>query len=119
MKLLELENPVEKGGLTCLATKDESLLLRQSVRLLERPEEICYNHLSYCLGSSLQDSLPRLHQAMVEALQEVLIRQEFYPKELKSVTTKLIYESRIADIVPPPKVQVKSPGVDFLGLVFT
>ena len=117
-----------------MATKAESLLLRQSIRLLDRPEETCYHHLGYWLGSSLQDSFPSLvelgpscptlmprfplHQAMVEVLQEGLMRQELDPKELKSVTTKLIYESRIADIVPPPKVQVKSPAVDFLGLVF-
>jgi hypothetical protein len=136
MKLSELQNSVEKGGLglTCVATKAESLLLRQCLRLLDRPEETCYRHLGYWLGSSLQETFPNLldqgqacqavlprfslHQFMLEVLQEGLIREEFDPKELKIVTTKLIYTSRVADVVPPPKVQEKYPGINFLGLVF-
>ena len=67
-----------------------------------------------------QALLPRfpLHLAMLEVLQEGLMRQEYDPEKLTSVTTKLIYTGRIKDVLPPPKVQEKYPGVDFLGLVY-
>ena len=136
LKLAELQNPLESGGLglTCVATKAESLLLRQCLRLLDRPEENCYLHLGYWLGSTLKDVfsrlassgpvcpglLPRfpLHQAMAEVLQEGLMRNEYNPNELQQATTKLIYSGRIADVVPPPKVEQKFPGVDFKVLVY-
>ena len=98
LKLAVLQNPAEKGGLglTCVTTKAVSLLLRQCLRLLDRPEENCYLHLGYWLGSTLGDEfpwlagsgpvcpglLPRfpLHQAMAEVLQEGLMRNEYDPK---------------------------------------
>ena len=55
---------------------------------------------------------------MEEDLIEGYLRQEFNPQDLKSATTKLIYRSRVADVIPPPKVVEKNPGVDFQGLVF-
>ena len=136
LKLSELQNPVEKGGLglTCVATKAESLLLRQCLRLLDRPEENCYLHLGYWLGSTLRDVFPGLaisgpvcqgllprfplHQAMADVLQEGLWRNEYDPKKLEASTTKLIYSGRIADVVPSPKIEQKFPGVDFLDLVY-
>jgi hypothetical protein len=55
LKLAELENPVEGGGLglTCVASKAKCLLLRQSLRVLARPEENCSRLLGYWLGLSL------------------------------------------------------------------
>ena len=136
LKLAELQNPAERGGLglTCVATKAESLLLRQCLRLLDRPEEKCYLHLGYWLGSTLKDVfarlassgpicpglLPRfpLHQAMAEVLQEGLMRNKYDPKEPQKAATKIIYSGRIADVVPPPKVEEKFPGVDFKDLIY-
>ena len=51
-------------------------------------------------------------------LEEGLMRQEYDPKKLQEVTTKSISEGRAAFAIPPPKVQLKSPEIDFPGLVF-
>ena len=133
LKLAELQNPAEKGGLglMCVATKAECLLLRQSLRILQRPASNCYLHLGHWLGFALQDTFPQLvaccpsllprfplHKAMLEALEEGLLREEYDPKDLESASSKKIYQSRAADVIPPPKVEDKYPHVDFRGLVF-
>ena len=136
LKLAELENPVKRGGLglTCVATKAECLLLRQSLRILTKPEEKSSRHIGHWLGRFLQDSFPQLellgpvcqtlvprfplHPAMLVALEEGLARQEFDPKELESTSTKSIYKGRVADVVPPPKVEEKNPRIDFVDLVY-
>ena len=136
LKLSEIENSPENGGLglTCLATKAESLLLRQSLRVLSRPEESCSRHMGFWLGSFLQQAFPHLaqlgpsvpslylqfplHTAILEVLEEGLIREEFNPKKLEEATTKLIYKSRINDVLLPPKVEEKFPTVDFQQLVY-
>ena len=48
LKLTELQNPPSKGGLglTCVSTKAECLLLRQSLRILARPQHTCNQHLA-------------------------------------------------------------------------
>ena len=136
LKLSELENRKQMGGLglTCVATKAECLLLRQSLRILAKPEKKCYHHLGYWLGHFLQESFPNLlekgpvspvllprfpiHQDMLVAIEEGLLRQEFDHKDLRFASTKVIYASRIRDIVPAPKVEVKYPFVDFHNLVY-
>ena len=95
MKLSEIENSIECGGLglTCVATKADSLLLRQSLRILSRPEETCSKHLGHWIGSYLEETFPHLlqlgpstpaltsqyplHSAMLEVLLEGLVRQEY------------------------------------------
>ena len=47
-----------------------------------------------------------------------LIREEYDPKKLEVTTTGTIYKSRAGDIIPPPKVELKYPGVDFVSLVY-
>ena len=136
LKLSELENSPECGGLnlTCIATKAESLLLRQCLRILSRPEETCSQHLGFWLGEKLQEHFPHLvqlgpstpalisqfplHGAMLEALEEGLARQEYTPGELEYATTKVIYKSRAADVLLPPKVEEKFPDVDFKNVVY-
>ena len=133
LKLAELQNPVEKGGLglVCVATKAECLLLRQSLRILERPASECHLHFGHWLGFALiktfpqleicrRELLPRfpLHKAMLEALEEGLIREEYDPMKLDITTTSIIYKGRAADIIPPPKVVLKYPSVDFVNLVY-
>ena len=136
LKLADLENSLERGGLnlTCVATKAECLLLRQSLRILARPEETCSRHLGFWLGSKLEEHFPHLaqlgpsapvllpqfplHRAMLEGLQEGLVRQEFAPDKLDYVTTKKIYQSRAEDIFLPPKVEGKYPDVDFKNTVY-
>ena len=137
LKLEEIENSVEEGGLglTCVATKAECLLLRQSLRILTRTEENCFHHIGYWLGHFLEEPFPALkdqgpvltvsqqrtfplHQAMLIPLQEGLMRQEYDPKKLSEASTKKIYEGRAAYVIPPPKVQEKCPEIDFPALVF-
>ena len=133
LKLSELQNPKGKGGLglVCIATKSECLLLRQSLRVLDQPSSDSFLHLGHWLGFALQVSFPQLeschqallprfplHKAMLEALEEGLLRQEFDPQKLDTVSTSQIYRGRAADVIPPPKVEAKNPGVEFEDLVY-
>ena len=117
-----------------MATKAECLLLRQSLRVLARPELLSNRHLGHWLGLFLRDAFPDLmdrgpvcqklsprfpmHSVILESLEEGLMRLEFKPGDLKNVTTKDIYKRRAKDIKPPPKVESEFPGVDFNELVF-
>ena len=136
LKLSELQNSPSSGGLglTCVATKSECLLLRQSLRILARPLQTSSSHLGHWLGFFLKEEFPDLmeqgpvcqtlpsqyplHIAMLEVLQEGLTRLEFTPNNLQDVTTKKIYQGRAEDILPPPKVEMEFPGVDFRELVY-
>ena len=133
LKLSELQNPIKKGGLglVCISTKAECLLLRQSLRVLQRPTANCSLHLGYWLGFALQETFPYLrrglhelpprlplHQAMLEVLREGLFRNEYDPNRLDVATTRMIYESRATDVIPPPKIEEKCPGVNFVTLVY-
>ena len=133
LKLDELQNPKSRGGLglVCVSTKAECLLLRQSLRILSRQDQNCRKHLNFWLGSELQEYFPELdnqnrvslnrfplHKTILEILQEGIMRQEFNPAALNMATSKSIYTSRASDVIPPPKVEGKNPGVDFLGLVY-
>ena len=136
LKLEEIENTVKEGGLglTCVATKAECLLLRQSLRILARTEENCFRHAGYWLGHALEEPFPQLkimgpvntqtdprfplHQTMLLVLQEGLWRQEYDPSKLNEASTKKIYEGRAAYVIPPPKIQEKYPHVDFPALVY-
>ena len=136
LKLSELENSMECGGLglTCIATKAESLLLRQSLQILARPEEECSRHLGYWLGTLLEEHFPHLvqlgpsapallprfplHSTMLEGLLEGLVRQEFKPEAPEVATTKAIYKSRSEDVFLPPKIEEKFPLIDFRKTVY-
>ena len=136
LKLAEIENAAEDGGLglVCVATKAECLLLRQSLRILDRPEENCFHHMGYWLGNFLEEPFPQLksqgpvlsqkqqrfplHQSMLTALEEGLMRQEYDPRKLSEASTKKIYEGRAAYVIPPPKVQAKCPEINFQATVF-
>ena len=136
LKLAELQNPVERGGLglVCIATKAECLLLRQSLRVLERKEENCCRHLSHWIGFPLLEHFPFLenldpvfqslppgfpiHKAILEALEEGIVREEYDPADLKKTCLKLIYKKRAEDILPPPKVETKFPNIDYAACVY-
>ena len=136
LKLAELQNLPASGGLglTCVSTKAEALLLRQSLRILARPTLNCSKHVGYWLGSYLQRSFPDLeqqgpvcqvaihqyplHAAMLEALEEGLTRLEFTPDKLLEVTTKKIYQGRAKDVLTAPKVELEFLAVDFKELVY-
>jgi hypothetical protein len=136
LKLAEIENSKTRGGLglICVATKAECLLLCQTLRILGREEENCRRHISHWLGYQLHETFPDLmnlspvcqaqlprfplHRAMLEALQEGLIREEYDPAALELVTSKIIYNSRAEDVIPPPKIEGKYPNVNFPVLVY-
>ena len=136
LKLAEIENTLERGGLglMCVATKAECLWLRQSLRILERREENCYRHLAYWTSKYLEDEFPDLgevgpkcltltsqyplHKAMLEALQEGLPREEYNPAEMHLASVKNIYKSRSLDIIPGPKIEAKYPTVNFKVLFY-
>ena len=136
LKLAEIENDVKSGGLglTCIATKSQCLLLRQALRILERPDKSCSHHIGYWLGHFLKDSFPHLeqlgpttsslkprfplHACMLEALEEGLVRQEYEPGRLESASTKSIYNSRAQDAFLPPKVEERFPNIDYKLVVY-
>ena len=114
-----------------MSTKAECLLLRQALRVLQRKESNCNKYLSVWLGSQLQEAFPELtdlghvcqsrfplHKNILEALEEGMLRQEFKPTSLDDVTSRSIYASRAVDIIPPPKIEAKCPGVNFWELVY-
>ena len=128
LKLDELENPRSRGGLglVCVATKAECLLLCQTLRVLKRRGSNCNKHLSFWIGSELNEAFPELtdrgpvnlsrcplHKTLLATLEEGLLRQEYKPTALDEATSKMIYASRSADVIPPP-----IPGVNFLELVY-
>ena len=59
-----------------------------------------------------------LHSAILEVLEEGFLREEYKPGKLQEATTKLIYKSRTADVILPPKVETKFPIVDYKNLVY-
>ena len=127
LKLAELQKPVEGGGLglVCIATKAECLLLRQSVRVLERREENCCHHLAHWIGLPLLEHFPfledlepvcqtvpprfPLHRSILEALEEGIVREELDPANLGATCTTVIYKSRAQDVIPAPNVELKHP----------
>ena len=119
LKLDKLENTVEKGGLglICVATKCDCLLLRQSLRILQREEENCYKHLSNWIGKFLEEDFPAIG-AMLVLIQEGLLREEFKPTASHEASVKTIYANQAADVIPPPKVELKHPAGDFKAVVY-
>jgi hypothetical protein len=55
---------------------------------------------------------------MLETLEEGLMRLDFSPDKINEVTTKKIYQGRIADVLPAPKVEQEFPTVDFREVVY-
>ena len=114
-----------------MSTKTECLLLRQTLRILARQEANCRKHINFCLGAKLQEPFPELvnmipvclsrfpfHKAILEVIEEGLLRQDFNPRALNETTSKSIYASRSSDVIPPPKIEAKVPTVYFHELVY-
>ena len=141
MKLSELENSCEKGGLGLpnLSVKANSLLMKQLCRMLTLPNEESYRMLGYWLGSFLKDTglggdfpqlseagpvshtMPRnypLHKHMLDTFLESVGRGEIRPSNVTVVTTKEIYKSRMVSLLLTPKVEAKFPSVNFPHLVY-
>ena len=127
LKLEELANPTNKGGLGLvdIGRKCAALFLKHTMRMLTR-EEGGWRHVSYWLHYhlprySLHDGprslvLPQgLHRHMKEVLMEA--EEEKTEQELKAMRTKDMYGMMCEDL-PQPRLQVKNPGVDVAGLVW-
>ena len=59
-----------------------------------------------------------MHQIMLENFLEALGRGKIREGNVKTVTTKSIYKSRMEDLLTPPKVEFKFSGVNFKELVY-
>ena len=137
----ELENPPEQGGLGLpnIGVKSDCLLLKQMCRILTLPNENSFHWLGYWLGSFLRDTgwgenFPELaeigpvsrkmsnkfpmHQYMLDHFLEAVGRGEIKENNVRVVTTKMIYASRIEDMITPPKAEDKFPLVNFQELVY-
>ena len=106
LMLSELENDCEQGGLGLpnISIKADSLLLKQTLRMLSLPNEDSFRHLGYWLGAFLTDNFPELldlgpvsqvmsprfplHQYMLDTLEYGMASQEFEKNNLSTVTTK-------------------------------
>ena len=125
LSLFELENTCRQGGLGLpnIAVKAECLLLKQTTRILSKPNETTYRHLGYWLGNALRNTkcgedFPELaelgpvsqqmqkkfplHGQKLETLEEAIVRQEVKKYNLAAVTTKSLYMSRMEDQASPP-----------------
>ena len=127
LKLEELSNPTDKGGLGLVdvTRKCAALFLKHTVRMMTR-EEGGWRHISYWLHHhlplySLHDgprSLvlpPGLHRQMKEILKDA--EEEKTEQELKGMRTKEMYKMMCQDL-PQPRLQVRNPGVDMARLVW-
>ena len=54
-----------------------------------------------------------IHQYMLDTFLEAVVRGEVTRSNLKAVTTKSIYKSRMKDLLMPPKVEMKYPLTNF------
>ena len=126
-------------GLTNVAVKADSLLVKQMCRMLIMPDEDSYRLMGYWMGNFLSETgwgvnFPELaaigpvshimskktplHSYMCDTFVESLGRGEVVKVKLKSVTTKEIYKSRMKDLFTPPKIEEKFPLTDFKDLVY-
>ena len=141
LKLSELENTSEKGGLGLpnLSVKADALLMKQLCRILSLPDENSYRLAGYWMGSFLKNTglgedfphlaevgpvshtmsrIYPLHQHMLDTLLESVGRGEIKTTNVKTVTTKGIYKSRMSSLLSPPKVELKFPSINFSEIVY-
>ena len=127
LKLEELSNPTEKGGLGLIdiRRKSAALFLKHTMRMLTR-EEGGWRHMSYWLHHHLPQftlhdgpralELPTgLHKHIKEVLMDAV--EEKSVQELKGMRTKEMYKMLCEDL-PLSRLQVRNPGVDVPGLVY-
>jgi hypothetical protein len=107
--------------------------------MLTLPSDKSYHLLGYWLGAFLRDTgfdenFPELadlgpvshmmsrnfplHQHMLDTFLEAVGRGEITRSNLKAVTTKAIYKSRMDDLLIPPKVELKYPLTNFQEIVY-
>ena len=114
----ELNNPLLAGGLAmpCVASKSNSLFLRQTCKLLVKTDSLQYSHVKYWIGLHLRDYFPDMavgphaeivppyFQHMRLLLVEGLVLGDICADRLRIVTAKALYEGYTSSF-PPPKVQ--------------
>jgi hypothetical protein len=141
LKLGEIENSIEQGGLGLpnIAVKADSLLTKQMCRMISLPGDTSFRLVGYWMGAALSDTgwgedFPQLadigpvshtmsrdfplHRYMVDTFVEAVGRGEVKNRNLKGVTTREIYKSRMSSIGTPPKVEQKHPLVNFPNIVY-
>jgi hypothetical protein len=141
LKLSELENSCEEGGLGLpnIGVRADSLLIKQLCRVLTLPREDSFRLVGYWLGGFLEDTglgenFPQLadvgpvshtmsknfplHQHLLDTFIEAVGRGEVKSSNMRAVTTKEIYKSIMSSLLTPPKVESKYPLVNFQELVY-
>lgn len=141
LKLSEIENTIEQGGLGLpnIAVKADSLLTKQMCRMISLPGNTSFRLVGYWMGGALSDTgwgedFPQLadigpvshalsrdfplHRYMVDTFVEAVGRGEVRNSNLKGVTTREIYKSRMSSSSTPPKVEIKYPLVNFPNIVY-
>ena len=69
------------------------------------------------VSHTMSGSFP-LHQYMLDTFTEAVGRGEVKRSNMKAVTTKAIYTSRMKDLLVSPKAELKFPQVNFKELVY-
>lgn len=119
LSLDELCAPVKSGGLglPLIKAKAESLLLKQTCRILATNNST-RKHVSFWLGNSLRNCLPELRgpwntEEVTEYFKQIasLVKETFElgiinPDNLGTIKTKIIYNDLIST-PPPPKIVFK------------
>ena len=120
LQLDEVKNSVSTGGLSlpCVASKANSLFLKQTCRLVLDPFSKEYGHVSYWLGLYVKEYFPRMaggphaeivgpyFQYMRLLLVEGLVLGDIELERFESVTVRKLYEGYTTTF-PPPKVIYK------------
>ena len=120
LQIDEVKNPLCDGGLglPCVASKSDSLFLRQTSRLLLDSGSLQYSHVRYWLGLHLRDYFPDMaggphaeivspyFQHMRLLLVEGLVLGNLSVGSLRRVSAKALYQEFTTSF-PPPKVVFK------------
>ena len=123
LKIDKIKNSLLLGGLNlpCVLSKDDSLFLSQTCRLLKEPE---YIHVKYWLGLYVKDNFPNMgegphaeiispyFQHMRALLSVAITVEDIDVRRLHLVSSKELYLG-FTSTFPPPKVVFKF-DVDWL-----
>ena len=122
-----------------IAVKADSLLIKQMCRMISLPGDTSFRLVGYWLGGALRDTgwgedFPQLadigpvshtmsgdfplHRYMLDTFFEAVGRGEVKNNNLKGVTTRAVYKSRMSSILTPPKVELKYPLTNFQETVY-
>ncbi len=121
----ELHRPLSQGGLrlSCVASRAEALLAKQTCHLIAQGGRAA-GHLAYWLGQRLREVLPvlgpGLHAEVLPpsmaylacVIREICDLDCVDREDLQATESKKIYKE-LTSTLPPPKVELRRPEVDW------